>query len=127
MTTVRTRRVPAGSPAKVRVYDDALRRQEGSFDDESGNEMEDSRGPLEDSGFTRSDDSDEEEEEDAVVEDMRNLERSFAGFNARFRLINRIGEGINMLIDRAVTYSPVHRDVLNRLQSAGPPIRRVSK
>lgn len=60
-------------------------------------QMDESRGPLEDSGCTQSiesDDSDDGTEvEDTVAEDMQRLERSFKGFAKKYRLINRIGEG----------------------------------
>lgn len=36
----------------------------------------------------------DQEVEDSVAEDMRRLEESFEGISERFRLINRIGEGM---------------------------------
>lgn len=57
--------------------------------------MDESRDPLEESGCTRTDDSDADEEiDDAVAEDIARLEESFRGINKRYRLINRIGEGV---------------------------------
>lgn len=60
------------------------------IEDYEGTGMDESRGPLEESGCTRSDDS-EEEVEDA--EDIARFEESFRNINKRYRLINRIGEG----------------------------------
>ena len=54
---------------------------------------EESDGPLQESMCGESEDMEEEELEDAVVEDMQKLEESFRGFNRKYRLINRIGEG----------------------------------
>ncbi|KAF2157815.1 kinase-like protein [Myriangium duriaei CBS 260.36] len=54
--------------------------------------MDESRDPLEESGCTHSDDSDNEVEA-AVAEDIRQFERTFHDINKRYRLINRIGEG----------------------------------
>lgn len=36
----------------------------------------------------------EDEVDESVVEDMRKLEESFRGISRKYRLINRIGEGI---------------------------------
>ena len=46
-----------------------------------------------------SDDSDESEEEvdETVIEDMRKLEESFKGISQKYRLINRIGEGMRVV------------------------------
>lgn len=66
------------------------------YDDHSEEETEDamdeSRGPLEESGCTHSDDS-EEEVETSVAEDIQRFEQSFHNITKRYRLINRIGEG----------------------------------
>ena len=55
--------------------------------------MDESMDPLEESGHTI-DSSDEEEVEDSVQEDMARFEETFVGITKRFRLINRIGEGM---------------------------------
>lgn len=57
--------------------------------------MEESRGPLEESGATISDDDDEEQQpvEDVVQDDIERFEASFKNITKRYRLINRIGEG----------------------------------
>lgn len=96
VSQVRVRRVQSNSPVKVRQDVGPVE----SFDDDSdGHEeahMEESRDPMEDSGCTRSAESSEDEEdvEDMVMEDMIKIEQNFAGFGARFRLIDRIGEGM---------------------------------
>jgi cell division control protein 7 len=55
--------------------------------------LDESTDPLEESGRTM-DDSSEEEVEDSVAEDIVRFEESFVGTNKRYRLINRIGEGV---------------------------------
>ncbi|KAH9845921.1 Protein tyrosine kinase [Teratosphaeria destructans] len=52
--------------------------------------MEESMGPLEESGETV---SEEEELDDAVADDIDRFEASFKNITQRYRLINRIGEG----------------------------------
>ena len=39
----------------------------------------------------------EEEVDESVVEDMRKLEETFEGISLRYRMINRIGEGLCFL------------------------------
>jgi cell division control protein 7 len=58
--------------------------------------MDESIDPLEESGHTV--DSSDEEVEDSVQEDMARFEESFVGITKRFRLINRIGEGMSQII-----------------------------
>ena len=48
----------------------------------------------EESGRTRSASRDDREIEDSVLEDMQSLEASFEGISRRYRLIDRIGEGM---------------------------------
>ena len=55
--------------------------------------LDESMDPLDESGHTV--DSSDEEVEDAVQEDMARFEETFVGINKRFRLINRIGEGMS--------------------------------
>jgi len=66
-----------------------------TFDADSDDELDGSGDPMEDSGCTKTAESSDEEEDvdDAVLEDMIKIESSFHGFSARFRLIDRIGEG----------------------------------
>ncbi|KAF2765280.1 kinase-like protein [Teratosphaeria nubilosa] len=52
--------------------------------------MEESMGPLEESGETV---SEKEELDDAVADDIERFEASFKDITQRYRLINRIGEG----------------------------------
>ncbi|KAF2232770.1 kinase-like protein [Viridothelium virens] len=54
--------------------------------------MDESKDPLEESGGTHSDESDDEID-DYVIEDMQKFQDSFKGITRRYRLINRIGEG----------------------------------
>lgn len=68
------------------------RDDDAQHDDDERDASDESRGPLEESGRTMSDSSDEEVEE-AVAEDIQRFEDSFKGITARYRLINRIGEG----------------------------------
>lgn len=56
-------------------------------------EMDESRGPLDESGGTVSDEEEEEDVDDAVATDMDRFEQSFKNITQRYRLINRIGEG----------------------------------
>ncbi|KAF2835052.1 kinase-like protein [Patellaria atrata CBS 101060] len=74
---------------QIKVLEDECREDEDTV-------MDESRGPLEESGYTRTNDSEEEEEEDvedSVLEDIARFQDSFKGINKRYRLINRIGEG----------------------------------
>jgi len=71
---------------EVVVYEDV------PMEEDEDTVMDESRGPLEESGCTRSDDSGEEVEE-SVADDMARFEDSFKDITKRYRLINRIGEG----------------------------------
>jgi cell division control protein 7 len=55
--------------------------------------LDESMDPLDESGHAV--DSSEEEVEDAVQDDMARFEETFVGISKRFRLINRIGEGMS--------------------------------
>jgi cell division control protein 7 len=55
--------------------------------------MDESRDPDDESGATRTDDSEESELDESVAEDIARFEASFKGINKRYRLISRIGEG----------------------------------
>ena len=70
-----------------------IRVSEQWHDSEDTEEMDESRDPLEESGGTHSDESDDEIDE-SVAEDMQKFEESFKGISRRYRLINRIGEGL---------------------------------
>ncbi|KAF2876691.1 kinase-like domain-containing protein [Massariosphaeria phaeospora] len=65
--------------------------QDDFTEDEVEETLDESAGPLEESGRTV--DSSDEEVEEAVAEDMARFEESFSGIDQRYRLINRIGEG----------------------------------
>lgn len=67
--------------------------QHGESTEDDSEDMDESRGPLEESGGTASDEELDEEIDDAVMEDMERFEASFSNVHKRFRLINRIGEG----------------------------------
>ena len=64
-------------------------------DSEDTEEMDESKDPLEESGGTHSEESDDEIDE-SVAEDIQKFEDSFKGITRRYRLINRIGEGRQM-------------------------------
>ncbi|KAI9702159.1 MAG: hypothetical protein M1820_006241 [Bogoriella megaspora] len=61
---------------------------------EETEEMDESKDPLEESGATH-DDSSDEEIDDSVAEDIAKFEESFRGISEKYRLINRIGEGMS--------------------------------
>ena len=67
-------------------------------DSEDTEEMDESKGPLEESGGTHTDESDDEIDE-SVAEDIRKFEDSFKGITRRYRIINRIGEGMETILD----------------------------
>ena len=82
--------------AKVKLEKEEMNNEykhEEYDEDENDTVMDESRDPLEESGCTRTDDSDEDVE-DTVLEDMMRFEESFKGITTRYRLINRIGEGL---------------------------------
>lgn len=94
MTELRTRCAPSTQP--VIIHDEYSESGEEDYDDGSTDELDESRGPLEDSGCTRSDssdDDDDDEVEESVVKDIQKFEESFRGITKRYRLLNRIGEG----------------------------------
>ena len=70
----------------IDVHEDPVRPEEGE------ETMDESTDPLDESGQTV--DSSDEEVEDSVQEDMARFEETFVGISKRFRLINRIGEGM---------------------------------
>jgi cell division control protein 7 len=74
----------------VDVHEDDMKEQDAE------ETLDESMDPLEESGHTV--DSSDEEVEDAVQEDMARFEETFEGINKRFRLINRIGEGMSHTI-----------------------------
>lgn len=85
-TTMRRSRDPVPVP-------NAEAEAHGNSTGEETEEMDESNGPLEESGATVSDEEEEEDVEDAVLEDIEKFEASFKNITQRYRLINRIGEG----------------------------------
>ena len=89
--------------------------------------LDESMDPLDESGYTV--DSSDEEVEDSVQEDMARFEETFVGINKRFRLINRIGEGMSHIIglsyagQRELTCTCRH--LLNSVQGRGPGVQQV--
>ncbi|KAK4498479.1 hypothetical protein PRZ48_011137 [Zasmidium cellare] len=76
----------------VVVHEDEQAHHGESTEDDTDN-MDESKGPLDESGGTVSDDEEEEEVDDAILDDMERFEQSFRNIGLRYRLINRIGEG----------------------------------
>ena len=71
----------------VKIHEDE------SEDHDEETVMDESRSPNDESGATRTDDSDESQLDESVAEDIARFEASFKGINKRYRLISRIGEG----------------------------------
>ena len=67
---------------QIDVHEDDLKEQDVETLDESIDALEESER------------SSDEEVEQSVAEDMSRFEETFVGINKRFRLINRIGEGM---------------------------------
>lgn len=67
-------------------------------DDGYDDRQDESMDPMEESGCTKSvssdDEEDEEEIDELVLEDMQKFEESFRGITKRYKLLNRIGEGM---------------------------------
>jgi len=76
----------------VKIHEDEPFVDHSEYHDEE-TVMDESRSPEDESGATRTDDSDDSELDQSVIEDIARLESSFKGINKRYRLINRIGEG----------------------------------
>ena len=76
--------------AQVSIHED-VPQPYGDSTEEDTDSMDESKGPLEESGGTASDE--EEPVEESVLEDMERFEQSFRNITQRYRLINRIGEG----------------------------------
>lgn len=87
--------------------------------------LDESADPLEESGRTV--DTSDEEIDESVADEMARFEESFVGINKRYRLINRIGEGIfplgSMCLASLLTF--VIRHLLDSIQSRGPGIPQV--
>jgi cell division control protein 7 len=74
----------------IDVHEDDLKEEDAE------ERLDESMDPLDESGHTV--DSSDEEVEHSVQEDMARFEESFVGITKRFRLINRIGEGMSQII-----------------------------
>jgi hypothetical protein len=94
-----------GHPAAVAIHEDVHDHPADQSEDDmlvqlvstDNNEDEEGEGLVdehEDSMSEGSENSDDEID-DSVVEDMRKLEESFKGISQKYRLINRIGEGMS--------------------------------
>lgn len=83
---------PVMPPTRLRQQEPIQVHEDVCTDEEGDTVMDESMGPLDESGATATDSEDEEIEE-SVVEDIQKFEESFRNINKRFRLINRIGEG----------------------------------
>jgi len=109
--------------------------QDDGYNDHSEGETEDamdeSRGPLDESGCTHDDDDNDdgvgEEVEESVAEDIRQFEQSFQNITQRYRLINRIGEGEIRIQLLNSNHTDPARHILYSLQSGGPPLRSISE
>ena len=82
------------APQPIIIHED-VSEAEGGQDGSSSDELDESGDPMEDSGCTRSEDSDDNEDEmdENVAADILKLEESFRGITSRYRLVDRIGEG----------------------------------
>ena len=89
MTTARAR-ASLRNAEHIDVHEDDIKEEDAE------ETLDESMDPLEESGHTV--DSSDEEVEDAVQEDIARFEESFSGINKRFRLINRIGEGMYQIL-----------------------------
>ena len=77
-------------PQELRQPHQAEPQTFGDSTEDDTEALDESKGPLDESGGTV---SEEEEVEDAVLDDMEKFEQSFKNISQRYRLINRIGEG----------------------------------
>jgi hypothetical protein len=80
-------------PAVQRHAEHIEVHQDDMKEEEAEETLDESMDPLEESGHTV-DSSDEDEPDVNTLEDMQRFAETFVGINKRFRLINRIGEGI---------------------------------
>lgn len=105
-------------PETVIIHEDEP-RYEHAQDNGGTEELDESRGPLEESGSTNllSDESDYDDVESSVAEDICKFEESFGNISRKYRFINRIGEG--------ATSSPCRiLPQLKHIQEHSPPSTR---
>lgn len=123
-------RQKASKPIRIHEDEMAIGYPEGIMYDEThehGTDMDESRGPDDESGATRTDDSDDSDMDESVAEDIARFEASFKGINKRYRLINRIGEGKSTLPTTTSMYSNPGRYLFDRLQGGRSPLRRLQE
>lgn len=94
-TMAKTRESLQRHPGQIDVLEDHIKEEESAE-----RRSDESIDPLEESGQTV--DSSDEDVEDAVAEDMARFEETFVGISKRFRLINRIGEGLSHFIGLSI-------------------------
>lgn len=74
-------------------------RQHRIYEEEEEEGLDESQDTFEESEITKSGSSDEDSDRDgAVLEDMERFEQSFKGITRRYKLLNRIGEGMQPLV-----------------------------
>ena len=74
--------------APVEIHEDER------YTDEDDTVLDESRDPLEESGCTQ-DDSEDEDIDDSVLADIEHFQRTFKDIGKKYRLVNRIGEGMS--------------------------------
>ncbi|KAF2808049.1 kinase-like protein [Mytilinidion resinicola] len=109
--TFRTQSEQLSHPSNHILLKGQQDHDEDPHHDDGDAASDESRGPLEESGRTMSDSSDEEVEE-SVAEDIQRFEDSFRGITSKYRLINRIGEGTFSTVYKAedLQYSKYSND-----------------
>ncbi|KAK4994474.1 Cell division control protein 7, partial [Elasticomyces elasticus] len=98
-----------GPTETVCIHEDEAMAYQDHSEEDTEEAMDESRGPLEESGCTHSEES-EEEIEQSVAEDIERFEQSFKDINQRYRLINRIGEGTFSTVYKAEDLHYHHYD-----------------
>ncbi|KAF1988787.1 cell cycle protein kinase-like protein [Aulographum hederae CBS 113979] len=120
-------RARAAQKEETHVHEDPDSGEDDCSDEDAV--MDESRGPLEESGCTHTEES-EEEVDDSVAEDMARFEETFKGISRRFRLINRIGEGTFSTVYKAEDLNYHHYqnewdvDEKSNMKWSSPPTKR---
>lgn len=96
MATVRQRLGNANAKNSFQIHNDEMKQEESM--EEEGIQNEESRaegddGPQ-DEGYSEDSDESDDACDATTAEDIAKFESTFKGIKDRFRLINRIGEGI---------------------------------
>lgn len=85
----------AAQPEVFELHRSSSFRQPGSMKHRHASEEDDGSGDNTDASQDQADfEEGEEEVDESVREDMKKLEDTFPGISDRFRLVNRIGEGM---------------------------------